>query len=654
MDLFSSFLCKDKSAPCVPDDIQSLAQSYAREISKPLEAQTTFTELRPYLSKCHCNEAFVLDCALLVEKQRLLSGMLEFWSDLQALYPENPLTIRMTMRWFRRSRQIDEGIQRLYQLFPKHRSELDQASKVLLGLAELKAFTDMDEMMNALDVLNQDTRSLKMRYIKSLCEQSRFTKAKDVAIMIDGREKMGASSQALLAMVDRRAKTVERRSLDKQSDIITALVNAVGTDPRSLDLENGLASVVLFTGQLGTGGAERQLTRIASELQKSNLRVDPIGGVALRGPIEVCVRHATPASNSDFFLPVLRRAKVKTTILNDLPDMKISELDGLSSEICELLELLPEDILSSTLKLVPYFKSRACQVAYLWQDGGVLSAAIAALIAGVPRIVTSFRGMPPNLRPELSRPQLFPLYQSLMALDHVSFSANSQSTASLYEDWLEAPKGSIKVIRNATYMTAPDGMVEDEDWWQEIVSRSPEADRTILGVFRFDHNKRPLFWIDVAAKALQSRPNTRFVIVGGGYGFVDAGARIAELGLNDSIFLAGVREHVGFFYHKSDLVMHLARMEGLPNVLIEAQLSGKAVVATPAGGTDEVVTHGTTGHILEDAQDPPLDTVVSALLKSIEDPERLDNMGRAGKELAEPKFLVRSVLENTVSLFTQR
>ncbi|MFC6589784.1 glycosyltransferase [Sulfitobacter pacificus] len=604
MELLSAYLIADADAPALPDDICEWVGEAVRGKTSPKDAEALFDEIKPILAKHSCDEAFVLNLALLIEKQRKTSGMIEFWQDVQRRYPDNPIAVRMVMRWYRRARQIDEGLQRLYQMFPDHRTCAKQASVTLLGLSELKAFHDMDELMSVLEVDEEDSRSLKMRYIKSLSEQSRFAKAKEVAETVKGQDKMGASSRVLLETVTRAAETADRRMVNDQGDVIKELVRLAGHDPRPLGETGELGPVVFFTGQLGTGGAERQLTRIVSEFAKRERSGTVINGTKMTGPFKVCVKHANPTTNSDFFLPVLRRGNVDTTILVDLPDLSVDDIEDIDPAVRDLLKLLPEDILNNTLKLIPYFRETNCEIANLWQDGGVLAAAIAALIAKVPRIVTSFRGMPPNLRKELFRPQLAPLYKSLAGLDHVSFSSNSRAAGALYEEWLELENGAVKTIRNASHMPDPKGSSDDEAWWADVEERSAGTDRTVLGVFRFDPNKRPLYWVDVAHEVIKQRPDTRFVIVGSGIQFVETQEKIVELGLQDRVFLAGVRENVGFFYHKADLVMHLAKMEGLPNVLIEAQLAGLPVLATPAGGTDEVVMNGQTGKILSRADAP--------------------------------------------------
>lgn len=187
-------------------------------------------------------------------------------------------------------------------------------------------------------------------------------------------------------------------------------------------------------------------------------------------------------------------------------------------------------------------------------------------------------------------------------MPHVTFTANSQRTAAAYEEWLSLAPGSVEVIPNASPPVLPQGDDSDQKLWNEIVTASPNASKTVLGVFRFDENKRPIQWIEAAMQYLENKDDTRFVLLGDGKLFTSCARLVNDCGMSDSIFLTGIRSNVGFFIHRADIVMHLARMEGLPNVLIEAQLAGKPVLATPAGGTDEVVTDGQTGVLLSNAR----------------------------------------------------
>jgi glycosyltransferase involved in cell wall biosynthesis len=173
----------------------------------------------------------------------------------------------------------------------------------------------------------------------------------------------------------------------------------------------------------------------------------------------------------------------------------------------------------------------------------------------------------------------------------------------------------------------------------------------VLGVFRFDHNKRPEDWVRIAADHAHARPGVRFLILGTGIEHSRCARLVGDLGMQSRIFLPGATRHVGFFLHRCDLVMHLARHEGLPNALIEAQLAGRPVLATPAGGTAEVVRDGETGILLSDNMVLDRDEVFRSLDHLLQDPDLLTRMGLAARRLSGDRFLIDRILAQTLAAF---
>ncbi len=649
MEPLSHHLNFNTTAGDIPMELVEAASDASQRITDPNKAKQAFETLLPVLETYKPNQEFTLACGMLVEKQRNVDGMLDLWKDLSEVFPQDMTPLRMMMRWYRRQRRCDEGANRLHEMFPMAYRDLKQAEHASIGFAELKMYEEIDAFMGPiLDRFPQE-RAIRMRYIKILNDQSRYLDARDVAESVIDPQKMGKSSQRLFDLVMRRASKIENLHSKDASGVFETIIGSLQAPPfASL---NALGAVTFYTGQLGAGGAERQMTRLARAFQTRFQNGALAGGIAMTAPVDVAVRHTSPAAGAGFFLPVLQDARVRTTVLAEVDDVDLTAISGLRPEIASLLELLPEDVFEHTRKLIPHFREQRTQVAYLWQDGGVLSAVVAALLAGVPRIVTSFRGLPPNLRPNLYRPELEPLYRCLSRLDHVTFSANSRSTAKAYEEWLTLPSGSVWVIPNASSAILPDGTAQDREVWDKITNASPHCTKTVMGVFRFDENKRPDLWVEVAAQYASEYPDTRFVLIGNGYMYADCAKRVAELGLEDRIFLIGRQANVGFYLHKADLVLHLARMEGLPNVLIEAHLASVPVLATPAGGTDEVVVDGITGFILPDAETPLIRDVFDALETLLSDPQTLGDMGQAAHAHAGPRFLIDHVVDQTARLF---
>lgn len=633
----------------IPLELINLATKASKEIADPETAKAAFDQLVPILGAFAPNSDFTVACGLLLEKQRNRQGMLEFWNDVLAAFPEDLTALRMLMRWHRRNKITDLGVSRIHRMFPNCRTSETEARAAIVALGELRAFEEIDDIMDCHLANGSEDRTLKVRYVKLLGQQCRYSHAQKIASTIGNHGRLGHSTQRLLEQVSRRARKVEKLLNQDPLRVFQEIISLCPIKPRSSD--NTIGTVTFFTGQLGTGGAEKQLTKLAVEL--SNLARANSNTFALNEPT-VCVKHATPATSADFYLPTLQKAGIKTHILSEVDAVEAQDLPALDPQIANLLELLPTDISEQTMKMVRYFKTQNTNVAYLWQDGGVLAAATAALIAGVPSIVTSFRGLPPNLRPNLMRPELKPLYQILSSRDEVRFTANSQCAATAYEDWLDLSPGSIAVVPNAIDAISSYANTQDHLAWESVVSVSPKCRKTVVGIFRFDENKRPLYWVETAAKYIKKNQNTRFIILGSGQLFDKTHMRIKALGLENRIFLLGVRENVGFFLSKADLLMHLARQEGLPNVIIEAQLASRPVIATPAGGTAEIVEHGTTGYILQDAAEPSDTEILSALNFLLNNTVELRKMGQNARLKAEPKYLPANVLNQTIQIFRHR
>lgn len=652
MERLSKRLNKTESGAKIPQELVDAASHASKTIRDPAIAREAFEQLAPILENYAPNKDFTMACGMLVEKQRIVEGMLDLWEDLSEVFPEDLTPLRMMMRWYRRHRRIDEGLAKINSLFPSAHEDLEEAEKATIGLAELKRYNDIDHLMATILPQHPKARSIRMRYIKTLNEQSRYIEAKEVADTVRSPQRLGQSSQELLNLVERRAKKMSELYSTDQSDVFERII-ALAPRPKGVSL-NAFGPITFLTGQLGAGGAERQMTRLASAFQNRFQKGQTAGGLALTSPIDVVVRHASSASGSDFFLPELKAARINTAILTDKAGVDLHELEGISSEVLNLLELLPQDVFEHTCKLIPYFQSRRSQIVYLWQDGGVLAAAVAAILAGVPRIVTSFRGLPPNLRPELYRRELFPLFQALSKLPYVTFSSNSASTARAYEDWLSLPTDCISVVPNASPAVLPTGSPEDHQLWERIESKSPSCTKTVIGVFRFTENKRPDLWVETAAQYAMKHKDTRFILIGTGYLHGKCLKRVAELGFKNRIFLVGLQNNVGFYLHKSDLLMHLAEKEGLPNVVIEAQLAGLPVLATPAGGTGEVVQDGVTGVLLPSAETPTIRDTLKALTALLADNRLRGAMGMSAKQIAEPKYLIDHVVDRTAQLFTDK
>ena len=84
-------------------------------------------------------------------------------------------------------------------------------------------------------------------------------------------------------------------------------------------------------------------------------------------------------------------------------------------------------------------------------------------------------------------------------------------------------------------------------------------------------------------------------------------------------------------YAAADVMTLPSYIEGLPNVVCEAMLCERAIVATPAGGTPEIVEDGKTGLIVPIAAPQRL---AAALTRLARDPQERARLAAAAREFA--------------------
>lgn len=77
---------------------------------------------------------------------------------------------------------------------------------------------------------------------------------------------------------------------------------------------------------------------------------------------------------------------------------------------------------------------------------------------------------------------------------------------------------------------------------------------------------------------------------------------------------------------------------------------GKPVVATPVGGTAEVVVHGETGLIVP-VREPQV--LADALRELLADPARAQTLGEAGRRRARERYSAAASVQRTLEVYDE-
>ncbi len=146
-----------------------------------------------------------------------------------------------------------------------------------------------------------------------------------------------------------------------------------------------------------------------------------------------------------------------------------------------------------------------------------------------------------------------------------------------------------------------------------------------------------------ALAALPSGLAWRFVHIGGGPLLPELKAQAGLLGLSGRIDWRGSQpqEKVLDLYRQADLFVLASRIaddgdrDGLPNVLMEAQSQGVAVLATKLSGIPELIDDGATGMLVEAGDSGALARGLETLIRQ---PALRQRLGEAGYRRIEAKF----------------
>jgi glycosyltransferase involved in cell wall biosynthesis len=166
-------------------------------------------------------------------------------------------------------------------------------------------------------------------------------------------------------------------------------------------------------------------------------------------------------------------------------------------------------------------------------------------------------------------------------------------------------------------------------------------------------------FLRAAALAAPRAPSARFFVVGDAimdaYTARQAGderarleALAAELGIAERVTFTGHRPDVASVMAGLDLLVLASHAEPFGRVLLEAMSVGTAVVATAAGGAEEVVVHGESGLLVPPRQPEALAAAMQALL---DDPARRRAFGATGRERVRRCFSLDRLVDHLLQVW---
>jgi glycosyltransferase involved in cell wall biosynthesis len=401
-------------------------------------------------------------------------------------------------------------------------------------------------------------------------------------------------------------------------------------------------SITLVIGSLEPGGSEGQAVTTLLGLAARGYRDLSLLCARLNGPVDGFYAHlldGTPVSVAE--------------VSEGLGWESNSGLDH-DAETAAGLRLLFEKLREEMTDVTWYareFLVRKPRIAHIWLDYPNAKAGIAAAVAGVPRIILSTRSLPPT-HFGFFQPYMREAYRALARYPSVCFLNNSEAGARSYEQWLGLPHGTFKVVHNGVDFSR---LERDRMAWpaREVRARFDiPGDVPLVGsVLRFSEEKRPFLWLEVAARVGERRPDAMFLMVGDGPLWEEARSRAKARGMGSRIVMPGHEKHVAAMIAAMDVFLLTSRVEGLPNVLIEAQALGVPVVSTDRGGAGETMIRGKTGYVVVPES---ADVLADVIVHILADAAWRQDARNAAQAFVREQFSVSQMIDATVDAYFAR
>jgi len=167
----------------------------------------------------------------------------------------------------------------------------------------------------------------------------------------------------------------------------------------------------------------------------------------------------------------------------------------------------------------------------------------------------------------------------------------------------------------------------------------------ILAVGRMTPQKRPLLFLETAARILAGLPEARFFWIGDGPLAAEWDARAAALGIASRVQRLGWREDVAPLLASGDLLLHTAEYEGMPLAILEAMAAGLPCAVSESLHREMPFLDESNSIRLSDE---------NALIEVLRHRDELSRRAKAAGELAAARFSTEAMATAYEDLYKQR
>jgi glycosyltransferase involved in cell wall biosynthesis len=175
-------------------------------------------------------------------------------------------------------------------------------------------------------------------------------------------------------------------------------------------------------------------------------------------------------------------------------------------------------------------------------------------------------------------------------------------------------------------------------------------DRVVVYVGRLEKEKGVEFGVRAFVEIADEFPEVRLVVAGEGRERESLDNIAYSSGYTDRIDLIGHTDEIPALMAIADVVLLPSLTEGLSQVILEAMVASRAVVATRVGGSAEVVEDGKTGFIVPARNASDLADALRRILGNVSLSQR---MGQAGRRRVETEYSQEKYLDRLSAMYAE-
>lgn len=219
----------------------------------------------------------------------------------------------------------------------------------------------------------------------------------------------------------------------------------------------------------------------------------------------------------------------------------------------------------------------------------------------------------------------------------------TQWLKNLYVDQFDVPNDHLQVI--------PYGM--DIDRFLGEIPRHPKLERPVGKKIlacpaRLVPVKGHQYLLEALAILNQNRNDWVCWLIGNGPLRSKLEQQSKQLNLQDQVLFLGDRDDVPSLLYQSDIFILPSLQDNQPFTVMEAQVSGKPVIVSDAGGIPEMVVHGETGLISPAGN---VDSLMANISKVLDDDDYRNRLAHSGKKWAMQEWALPTMMKRTMNVY---